>query len=229
MHPLLKPTLTQQISDLIKDQILSGTLSPGERLVEYLIAKHYGVGQNVVREALIELSHLGLVRRETNKGTYVTKLTLEEAQKIADVRGAMEGLAIELVCKRLRKKEVDLGMLRQIVADMRSAATACDRQAFYEHDIRFHKTLWQMSGNEYLGQLLEQVVTPLFGSFILLFFRTDGAKKTLLEGADAHRILVDALEKSPATARRAILDMVNLSLQHNKGLLKEQAKSKAAR
>ena len=80
-----------------------------------------------------------------------------------------------------------------------------------------------MSGNEYLERLLEQVVIPLFGSFILLFFRSDGARKTLMEGARAHQALLDALVgSSPSAAKKAISDMVNLSLQHKKGLLKDQ-------
>lgn len=223
MQPLLKVTLVQQISELIQQQIFRGELEPGERLVEYLLAKHYGVGQNVVREALLDLSHKGLVRRETNKGTYVTKLTLEEARKIAEVRRAMEVLAVELVSKRIRAKEVDSEALKAIVADMGAAANACDRPAFYEHDVRFHRTLWAMTGNEYLERLLEQVVIPLFGSFILLFFRTDGARKTLMEGAKAHRELILAMEKSPAAAKKAISDMVDLSLQHKRGLLSEQS------
>jgi DNA-binding GntR family transcriptional regulator len=222
MQPLLKVTLVQQISELIQEQIFRGELEPGERLVEYLLAKHYGVGQNVVREALLDLSHKGLVRRETNKGTYVTKLTLEEARKIAEVRSAIEVLAVELVSKRIRAKEVDPEALKAIVADMEAAANACDRPAFYEHDVRFHRTLWAMTGNEYLERLLEQVVIPLFGSFILLFFRTDGARKTLMEGAKMHRELVLAMEKSPAAAKKAISDMVDLSLQHKRGLLSEQ-------
>lgn len=222
MQPLLKVSLVQQISELIQQRIFRCELEPGERLVEYLLAKHYGVGQNVVREALLDLSHKGLVRREANKGTYVTKLTLEEARKIAEVRGAIEVLAVELASKRIRAKEVDPSPLRAIVAEMEAAAKSCDRAGFYEHDMRFHRMIWRMSGNEYLERLLEQVVIPLFGSFILLFFRTDGARKTLIEGARAHRALLDALASSPAAAKKAISEMVNLSLQHKKGLLKDQ-------
>jgi DNA-binding GntR family transcriptional regulator len=220
MQPLLKVTLVHQVTELIQQQIFRGELEPGERLVEYLLARHYGVGQNVVREALLDLSHRGLVRRETNKGTYVTRLTLEEARKIAEVRGAIEVLAVELASKRIRAKEVDPGSLQAIVTEMEAAAKACDRQGFYEQDVRFHRALWNMSGNEYLERLLEQVVIPLFGSFILLFFRTDGARKTLIEGARAHRALADALIASPSAAKKAIAEMVNLSLVHNKGLLK---------
>ena len=83
-----------------KEQIFNGDLRPGERVVEQKFARQFGVGQNAIREALIELAHLGFVRRVPTKGTYVTKVTPEDAVKIARVRRALEGLAIELILER---------------------------------------------------------------------------------------------------------------------------------
>ena len=102
---LVKPIrLTDQISEVIKKQIFAGDLEPGDRVVEQKIARDLGVGQNAVREALIELSHLGFVRRVPNIGTFVTKLSRADAEKISQVRIALEGLVVDLVAEAGEKR-----------------------------------------------------------------------------------------------------------------------------
>src|SRR5690348_1535706 len=104
----LKPIrLTDQISDIIKEQIFTGTLRPGDRVVEQKFAKELGVGQNAIREALIALAHSGFVRRIPNVGTYVTEITNAEGRKIARIRGALEGLVIELIVERMQTEKPD--------------------------------------------------------------------------------------------------------------------------
>lgn len=213
-------TLTQQVATLIRERILSGELPPGERIVEQTLARMLGVGQNVVREALIELAHRGFVRRVTNRGTYVTKLTIAEALKIAEVRGVLEGLAVASVHARLRRGEIQLAPLRDAVAQMRKAAEAGERELFYDYDIAFHEQLWNLADNEFLGQMLEQVVVPLFASFIVLHMRRDGAAATLVEAVEAHeRVLNDIEFASSEAAVTAMRELADLSVKHQRGLI----------
>ncbi len=105
--------LTDQISKVIKEKIFAGELEPGDRVVEQKIARDLGVGQNAVREALIELFHLGFVRRIPNIGTFVTKLDRTDAEKISQVRTALEGLVVDLVAQRLETDDLDLRRRRR--------------------------------------------------------------------------------------------------------------------
>lgn len=218
---VLRPlTLTQQVAKLIRNRIVSGELPPGERIVEQTLAKSLGVGQNVVREALIELSHRGFVRRLTNRGTYVTKLSIGEAKKIAEVRGVLEGLAVEQVCERFKRREISLAPLHAALEKMRLAAKEGDREQFYDHDLSFHEQLWSLADNEYLSQMLEQVVVPLFASFIVLYMRRDGAVASFLEAVEAHKRVLTEIEKSGKdAARKAMRDLVDLSVKHQRGLI----------
>lgn len=143
--------LTDQIVDIIKDQIFSGALLPGDRVVEQKLAHQLGVGQNAIREALISLAHAGFLRRVPNKGTYVIKITQEDGRKIARIRGALEGLVIDLVIERMMKEPLDLTPLYEQVEQMRQLLKARDIVTFYERDIEYHRTLWQISGDEYLS------------------------------------------------------------------------------
>src|ERR1051325_9060966 len=78
----------------LREAIISGTIEAGEQIVEGKIAQQFGVGQGLIREALIELEHHGFVQRTPFSGTQVSKLSSEDAQQIFDIRCALEPLAI---------------------------------------------------------------------------------------------------------------------------------------
>jgi DNA-binding GntR family transcriptional regulator len=70
----------------LRDAIVSGALQAGEQIVEAKMAQQFGVGQGIVREALIELEHQGFVQRTPYSGTQVVQLTLDDAKKIFQMR-----------------------------------------------------------------------------------------------------------------------------------------------
>src|SRR6516162_9181001 len=85
-----------RIVALLRDAVLSGAIRSGEQIVEGKIAQQLGVGQGLIREALIELEHQGFVQRTPFAGTQVTELTLQDAQQIYDLRIELEPLAFFL-------------------------------------------------------------------------------------------------------------------------------------
>src|ERR1044071_3079512 len=91
---------------LLKEAILSGAIQSGEQIVEGKIAQQFGVGQGLIREALIELEHHGFVIRTPFSGTQVPKLGVEDAQQIFDIRICLEPLAMELTGQRATVKQL---------------------------------------------------------------------------------------------------------------------------
>ena len=98
----IKPvTLRHRIVEIIRQAITSGDLGPGDRVVELRLAKQLGVGNTAVREALFELERAGLVTRIPNKGSFITKMTWEDAQQIFRIRKELESLAVELALEHM--------------------------------------------------------------------------------------------------------------------------------
>ena len=87
IEPLSKKT---RVVTLIREAILSGAIQGGEQIVEAKLAQQLGVGQGLIREALIELEHHGFVQRTPFSGTTVSMLTLEDAQQIFEIRIELE-------------------------------------------------------------------------------------------------------------------------------------------
>src|SRR5271157_5686709 len=127
--PIKPVTLRHRIVEVIRQAITSGDLAPGDRIVELQLAKQLGVGNTAVREALFELERVGLVTRIPNKGSFITKMTLEDAQQIFQIRKALEGLAVELALKHI--SAADLDTLQGFVDGMKSAAETSDFKLFY--------------------------------------------------------------------------------------------------
>ena len=226
----LKPIrLTDQISRAIKEQIFSGTLRPGDRVVEQKFAKRFGVGQNAVREALIDLAHNGFVRRVPNKGTYVTEITKEDGAKIARVRSALEGLVIDLILERARNEPVDLTEPGRLLARMRELLEARDMVTFYECDIAFHRALWNLARNEFLTQHLEQIVVPLFAFFIVVNINPEQNYPEIVAAVNLHDEILHGLKTgSEGKSHKGVRELMDASVRFSgRPAGKPRAKSKA--
>ena len=63
----------------LREQILSGKLSPGEQTPpEQQLAKDYGISKMTVRQALAELAREGLLQRKPGVGTFVTQRKVQK-------------------------------------------------------------------------------------------------------------------------------------------------------
>ena len=82
----------EYVRDAVREDIASGRLAPGQRLVEADLAEQYGVVRSGVRAALLDLSAEGLVERIPQRGSRVRTLSLEEAIEVTEARMVLESL-----------------------------------------------------------------------------------------------------------------------------------------
>ncbi len=72
-----KQTISDNISEYLRDQIMIRKLKEGDRIVESQIAKELGVSQAPVREALLQLEGMGLVKNKPYVGSYVLPVDMD--------------------------------------------------------------------------------------------------------------------------------------------------------
>lgn len=194
-----------RIVSLMKEAIIGGRITSGEAIVEGRVAQQLGVGQPLVREALIELEHQGFVQRLPYRGTYVTKLNRQDIQHIFRLRIELEALAIEWA--QANATPADLESLRGMISRMREGASDLNLAQFYENDLAFHRKLWELSGNKYLVEALERIVVPLFAFFLM---KTSRVRESYLESAEMHGRIIDAmLEADVPHLRQLMIDSVS--------------------
>jgi DNA-binding GntR family transcriptional regulator len=98
--PRVNRTLTSDLFDRIRLDILHCNLRPGARLLFRDLRKVYDSGQSPLREALMRLASDQLVVLEDHKGFCVAPVSREELVDIANTRCELEGLAVRMAIEK---------------------------------------------------------------------------------------------------------------------------------
>jgi DNA-binding GntR family transcriptional regulator len=178
-----------RLVELFRELILNGEWKPGAPIVETAIARVLGVSQPTVREALKHLEAEGLILRRQYRSCEVTRLSLEEVDQIFRLRSEWEPLAAELAVEERDKHKPEA--LIAAAEKLTAAAKSRDAEAFYRHDIEFHRTLWACTGNAFLSKALSQITVPLFAFWTLRRLRE--ADVDLVKQAAAHKRIAMAI------------------------------------
>jgi len=157
---LRQQTTAQLAAQVLRTAIISGELKPGDRILEQKWSSQLGIGQPTFREALSELEHQGLLRKQQQRGTYVTQLSPEDYQQIQEVRIPLEAIAIGRAAERLTIEHER--KLAEVVKKMRGTDAKDDVKHFHDCDVLFHRTIWEIAGNPYLAEMLETITFRLF-------------------------------------------------------------------
>jgi DNA-binding GntR family transcriptional regulator len=133
-----------------------GRLNPGDLIDEATLVAEFAVSRTPVREALLQLEAMGLIRRLPRKGAVVFRPTLEEFLAILEVHARLEGQAAGLAARRLSAA----GAIA-----LESAVAACERHAtrkgdddpdgYYQLNLRFHETVAIAAGNPFLTEMIK--------------------------------------------------------------------------
>lgn len=148
------PSLTDAVVSHIRDGIIRGAYAPGQPLTEAALAESLGTSRGTVREALRELTSLGLVTRSTHKGAAVSNVTARSAEDVYTLRAALESLAAQLAVERGNLDETALAQLAVHVDAIASAGAAGDVPGMVDADMAFHTALSALSRHDLLMEHL---------------------------------------------------------------------------
>jgi DNA-binding GntR family transcriptional regulator len=143
-----RPSLYEEIADIIRDRIVEGILPAGSFVDEPALAEELDVSRTPVREALKVLAFEGLIDLFPNQGSYVTEITAEDARQLIELLAQLEGFAGELACQRGSDE-----MLRSLVRtheEMVHAYQRGDKPAYFKLNQKIHDDIVAASGNKQL-------------------------------------------------------------------------------
>ena len=197
------PMLVQQELERI---ILAGELPSGSKLNEAAIAARLGVSRGPVREAFRALEESGLVRLEKNRGVFVRRIPVEEADEIYELRAVLD----EFVGRRLAQTATreHVRELTTRVDRMEKAAAKGDVDAYLAANVDFHDRMVELAGNAKLLGMYRRLVNELH----LFRHATLAQGGALPVSTREHRDIVNRIAAGvPAAAGRALYEHVMAS------------------
>ena len=156
-----KRLVGNELRDLIEDEIVTGRLAPGERLDEVALSNRYGVSRTPVRQALHQLSALGLVDVKPRRGATVSAPDIPSVLQMFEVMAELEAMCGRLAARRLNAQE--RSAIAEALEGCRSAALNGDSDAYYYENEGFHQAIYIASGNNFLVEhvkILQRRMAP---------------------------------------------------------------------
>ncbi|AJY44963.1 FadR/GntR family transcriptional regulator [Martelella endophytica] len=208
---LNKTLLPQSVARQLQGMIQSGQLADGEKIPsQRALSQKFGISRPSLREALLTLETLGLVKTEPGRGTFVTRNRQQnageaEAWRYADsysvfdvfqTRIMLEGEIARLSAGRLTHHQLDL--MEQATATMEESWERQDLIANVEADLEFHGTIVSACANAMLRSLYADVRDKLTETQRQPIPRTDPERMKASVGE--HRIIIAALRAGDGEA-----------------------------
>lgn len=147
-------SLRDQVVQAIRDAIIQGNFSPGQKIPEHDLAEQLGVSRTPIREAIRILEQQGLVETRPKNGTYIAGLDREQVKHGLLVRAALEELAVREALERLGPEGWDrlCDELAGLLRGMREAGKRGDAIEATELDVEWHTLLIEAAANPYLSR-----------------------------------------------------------------------------
>ena len=152
-------SLTELVSETLRDWIISGDLELGSQLSEARIASEMQVSRTPVREAINRLEMEGLLIVEPQRGSFVFSLEPTELAKLCDARLCLESAAMIAAIRHDPDRLAQ--QLGECVDKMTAARAADDVPAYLQLDSRFHQILLDESDNRFLNDAYQTIAQKM--------------------------------------------------------------------
>lgn len=192
--------LWRAVLDPLREEILTGALPAGARLVEADLAAAFGTSRGPIREALRELGREGLVVELPRRGAVVSTLTTRDLHEVYAVREALDCRAAQDVVSRASDEEIR-GLETHLTALESGGGAYLDRSP---DDMAFHRALIALAGNSRMIAINDQMLSQTM-MLLSVAARENESLRTDMRPA-AHRAIFDALVARDADGARAALE-----------------------
>lgn len=191
------PTITEQVFEVLYQQVLTLELPPGSRLSEAEVAKSLGVSRQPVRDAFWRLSQLGFLEIRPQRSTTVTQISERSVAQARFIRTALEVETMRVAAKSFGAD--DFALLDTHLAEQAQAVRADDRKGFHALDEDFHRVICERSGLDFVWTHIRESKAHMDRvRFLSLAFNAGSA-------LEDHRAIVSALKAGDA--ERAVATM----------------------
>jgi len=208
-----------QVYEIIKEKILSGELTRGERIYENKISQELGVSRSPVREALRMLEQDEFLVLASS-GLIVNPMEMRDMEEVYQCRIAIEPFAARYAVNILTQENID--ELQNCVDNSKQYHKNKKFNKVIEINTCFHETIIQNCGNRRLQNILERISSLALLSRVSEF-QCYQRKDDYLE---EHQAVIDAIKQKDedlveTTLRNHIINDLKFYKQKHLEILRE--------
>lgn len=142
---LAPSSLVELAVQRLRNEILSGALVPGERLIEEQLTRRFGTSRAPLREALRLLGQQGLVEHLPRRGVRVAELSPQDVDELFGLREVLERFSVQ-IAPPVPEPLALRSWLTRLEAMRHAAATGAAVEQAEAHR-QFHVALVAMAGD----------------------------------------------------------------------------------
>jgi DNA-binding GntR family transcriptional regulator len=153
-------TVREQVTNQIRDELVSGRFEAGTMLRETELANRFGVSRGPIRDAFIQLSYEGYLAYHANRGVMVRHPpNPEDREFITSLRQQIEVHAIEKGLPNISDESIE--KIKEALDRLKIACDGEDATAVALQDIEFHETIMIGCGAEDLVSAWRQLCSRM--------------------------------------------------------------------
>ena len=155
-------TIAERTFELLKTDIISGSLAQGSKIIEEDLARKYGISRGPLREAIRRLEGIKLVQRIPRAGVRVVRLDQRMMADVYQIREALEGMSARLAAQQMSQEKIDdLWVLLDV---HQQGIEEAEGKAYFQREgnLDFHYRIAVASGNQWLIHYLYRELYQLF-------------------------------------------------------------------
>lgn len=192
-------SLNQNTYELLKQDIMTFQLKPGEAISAAKVAERYAVSRTPAREAIVKLDKEGLVQIFPQSKTLVARISLERAKQEWFVRSSLE---ISMVPQFIRKRtDETIHAMQKNLEQQKRAHHPIDAGSYLALDNEFHGLIYEAAGEPLAREIIDTHVTHYNRIRFLTDFSPEIRAKTIHE----HEQIIRAAQQRDAEAMEAVL------------------------
>lgn len=194
-----RPSLHEELTERLRDMIIEGVLTAGEKVPERALCEKLGVSRTPMREALKVLAADGLLTLEPNRGARVRAMTLDDLEEVFPPMGALEALAGELACKHI--SDAQFAELKQAHMSMLEHYRNGDKPGYFMLNQRIHELIVEAAHNPTLASMYRLLASRVRRARYVANLSTERWAQAVKE----HEAILGALEQRDGELLGALL------------------------
>ncbi|WP_299126975.1 GntR family transcriptional regulator [uncultured Vibrio sp.] len=195
------PTLTDKVSKMIRQDILNGELTPGQKLVVADLKARYNVGASPIREALVQLSWSKYVKLEPQKGCWVSPVSKKELNDLYVVSSVLLKKAISAGDENW---ELDVLTSYHKLSRVQHVSEEFDCVEWEERHQQFHVALLEGADSENMFKFFDDLINQV-KRYRFLAMSAESASEDLFN-IDEHEMIMKLVLSKNVEQATELLD-----------------------